>query len=118
MTRPICYRPPRNSLQFTSHHVLRSFSLSTNLSVTPPPPRQAVELNINKVFSETAISGNDYLKNLIHLPFFLQNSALRKVNLAQKVAASRERCAITTGADGGAMVPMVGWWWWGDGADG
>ena len=53
--------------------------------------RQAVELNINKVFSETAISGNDYLKNLIHLPFFLQNSALRKVNLAQKVAANRER---------------------------
>ncbi|KAF0313999.1 Kinase D-interacting substrate B [Amphibalanus amphitrite] len=61
------------------------------LSIDPHIISKAVELNINKVFSETAISGNDYLKNLIHLPFFLQNSALRKVNLAQKVAASRER---------------------------
>ncbi|XP_037068486.1 kinase D-interacting substrate of 220 kDa-like [Pollicipes pollicipes] len=74
------------------------------LSIDPHIISKAVELNINKVFSQTAISGNDYLKNLIHLPFFLQNSALRKVNLAQKVAASRERRDTWVDAENDPLV--------------
>ena len=30
------------------------------------------------MFNESNIGGHDYLRNLVHLPFFLQNSGLRK----------------------------------------
>ena len=47
---------------------------------------QAIELNLNQVFSDTSIGGDAYLRNMVHLPFFLQNSGLRKVKTAQQVA--------------------------------
>ena len=34
-------------------------------------------LSYFKVFSETSIGGNAYLRNMVHLPFFLQNSGFR-----------------------------------------
>ena len=34
-------------------------------------------LSCFKVFSETSIGGNAYLRNMVHLPFFLQNSGFR-----------------------------------------
>ena len=47
---------------------------------------KAIELNLNQVFSDTSIGGDSYLRNMVHLPFFLQNSGLRKVKTAQQVA--------------------------------
>merc|ERR1719186_798329 len=47
---------------------------------------KAIELNLNQVFSDTSIGGHAYLKNMVHLPFFLQNAGLRKVKMAQQVA--------------------------------
>ena len=34
---------------------------------------------MNPVLNESNIGGHEYLRNLVHLPFFLQNAALRKV---------------------------------------
>lgn len=48
-------------------------------------PSQAIELNATKIFRESSFSGHDYLRNLIHLPFYLQNSGLRKIKLAEQV---------------------------------
>ena len=35
---------------------------------------------------ETSIAGGAYLRNMVHLPFFLQNAGLRKVNAAKEIA--------------------------------
>ena len=40
----------------------------------------------HRLFNENNISGYDYLHNLVHLPFYLQNSGLRKSKLAQQTA--------------------------------
>ena len=32
-----------------------------------------------------------YLRNIVHLPFYLQNAGLRKVTVAQQLAANRNR---------------------------
>nr|CAD7455732.1 unnamed protein product [Timema tahoe] len=47
---------------------------------------QAVEFNSRRLFSESNIGGHDYLRNMVHLPFYLQNSGLRKVKVAQQTA--------------------------------
>lgn len=47
---------------------------------------QAVEVNSRRLFSESNIGGHDYLRNMVHLPFYLQNSGLRKVKVAQQTA--------------------------------
>ena len=36
-------------------------------------------MNINPVLNDASVGGDEYLRNLVHLPFFLQNAALRKV---------------------------------------
>lgn len=41
--------------------------------------------------SESNIGGHDYLRNMVHLPFYLQNSGLRKVKVAQKSAQSHRK---------------------------
>jgi len=38
------------------------------------------------MFNESNIGGHDYLRNLVHLPFYLQNAGLRKVKTAQQAA--------------------------------
>lgn len=47
---------------------------------------QAVEVNSRRLFTESNIGGHDYLRNMVHLPFYLQNSGLRKVKVAQQTA--------------------------------
>ncbi|ROT65869.1 hypothetical protein C7M84_016147 [Penaeus vannamei] len=47
---------------------------------------KAIELHVHRVFNESSISGHDYLRNIVHLPFYLQNSGLRKVKQAQQAA--------------------------------
>uniref|UniRef100_A0A0K2UQ48 Uncharacterized protein n=1 Tax=Lepeophtheirus salmonis TaxID=72036 RepID=A0A0K2UQ48_LEPSM len=56
------------------------------LAIDPHVITKAIELNLNRAFIDTSIGGNAYLRNLVHLPFFLQNAGLRKVKVAQKVA--------------------------------
>lgn len=50
---------------------------------------QAVEINSRRAFSESNIGGWDYLRNMVQLPFYLQNSALQRVRTAQQIAAKR-----------------------------
>ncbi|XP_041977380.1 kinase D-interacting substrate of 220 kDa B isoform X4 [Aricia agestis] len=50
---------------------------------------EAVEVNSRRAFSESNIGGWDYLRNMVQLPFYLQNSALRRVKVAQLAAARR-----------------------------
>ena len=60
--------------------------MSPYLSLCLTPEFQAIELNLNQVFSDTSIGGHAYLRNMVHLPFFLQNAGLRKVKMAQQVS--------------------------------
>ncbi|XP_038215414.1 kinase D-interacting substrate of 220 kDa B-like isoform X2 [Zerene cesonia] len=50
---------------------------------------EAVEINSRRALSESNIGGWDYLRNMVQLPFYLQNSALRRVKSAQQSAAKR-----------------------------
>ncbi|KAK6637747.1 hypothetical protein RUM44_008169 [Polyplax serrata] len=59
------------------------------LAIDPHIISKAVELNSRKLISETSIGGHEYLRNMVHLPFFLANSALRKVKIAQNAASKR-----------------------------
>ena len=36
-----------------------------------------------QTYKDTSIGGMTYLRNIVHLPFYLQNSGLRKVPIAQ-----------------------------------
>ena len=57
------------------------------LAIDPHVITKAIELNLNQVFSDTSIGGYAYLRNMVHLPFFLQNAGLRKVKTAQQLAS-------------------------------
>lgn len=56
------------------------------LAIDPHIITKAIELHVHRVFNESSISGHDYLRNIVHLPFYLQNSGLRKVKQAQQAA--------------------------------
>lgn len=43
------------------------------------------------MLNESNIGGHDYLRNLVHLPFFLQNAALRKVKHVKMLENSIKR---------------------------
>lgn len=59
---------------------------------------QAVEMNTRRLFSESNIGGHNYLSNMVHLPFYLQNSGLRKVKIAQQTAQAHRKI-MTNWAD-------------------
>ncbi|CAH2990633.1 unnamed protein product [Chilo suppressalis] len=59
------------------------------LAIDPHIISKAVEVNSRRAFSESNIGGWDYLRNMVQLPFYLQNSALRRVKTAQQTAAKR-----------------------------
>ncbi|XP_028037940.1 kinase D-interacting substrate of 220 kDa B isoform X4 [Bombyx mandarina] len=59
------------------------------LAIDPHIIAKAVEMNSRRTFSESNIGGWDYLRNMVQLPFYLQNSALRRVKLAQQTATKR-----------------------------
>jgi len=52
---------------------------------------QGLEMNINPVLNDSNIGGHEYLRNLVHLPFFLQNAALRKVKHVKMLESSMKR---------------------------
>ncbi|CAG9821942.1 unnamed protein product [Phaedon cochleariae] len=56
------------------------------LAIDPHVIAKAVEINTRRLFSENNIGGHNYLSNMVHLPFYLQNSGLRKVKVAQQSA--------------------------------
>lgn len=57
-----------------------------------------MEVNSRRLFSESNIGGHDYLRNMVHLPFYLQNSGLRKVKVAQQTAQHHRKSNPTTAA--------------------
>ncbi|RZF42902.1 hypothetical protein LSTR_LSTR003618 [Laodelphax striatellus] len=89
------------------------------LAIDPHIISKAVELNSKRLLTESNIGGHDYLRNMVHLPFYLQNSALRKVKVAQKSAHHRK--SVTTqqpnqsydtgegpsGGGGGGLAPSA-----------
>lgn len=56
------------------------------LAVDPHVIAKAAEANSRRLFTEGGIGGHDFLRNLVHLPVYLQNSGLRKVQRAQNTA--------------------------------
>ncbi|XP_070505415.1 kinase D-interacting substrate of 220 kDa isoform X3 [Chironomus tepperi] len=61
------------------------------LAVDPHVVAKSVEQNSKRLFSEGGIGGHDFLRNLVHLPVYLQNSGLRKVQKAQSTAMQYKR---------------------------
>uniref|UniRef100_T1J258 Uncharacterized protein n=1 Tax=Strigamia maritima TaxID=126957 RepID=T1J258_STRMM len=61
----------------------------TLLAIDPHIIIKAIENNINRVFNDLNINGHDYLRNIVHLPFYLQNSGMRRVRVAQRIAAKK-----------------------------
>ncbi|XP_045485895.1 kinase D-interacting substrate of 220 kDa B isoform X1 [Pieris rapae] len=59
------------------------------LAIDPHIISKAVEINSRRALSESNIGGWDYLRNMVQLPFYLQNSALRRVKSAQQTATKR-----------------------------
>ncbi|GAB6020752.1 hypothetical protein CHUAL_003414 [Chamberlinius hualienensis] len=61
------------------------------LAIDPHVIVKAIEVNIQRVFHDNSISGHNYLRNIVHLPFYLQNTGFRKVRVAQKTALSQRK---------------------------
>ncbi|XP_030768252.1 kinase D-interacting substrate of 220 kDa B isoform X3 [Sitophilus oryzae] len=61
------------------------------LAIDPHVIAKAVEMNTRRLFSESNIGGHNYLSNMVHLPFYLQNSGLRKVKVAQQTASAHKK---------------------------
>ncbi|XP_056641807.1 kinase D-interacting substrate of 220 kDa B isoform X1 [Diorhabda sublineata] len=61
------------------------------LAIDPHVIAKAVEVNTRRLFSENNIGGHNYLSNMVHLPFYLQNSGLRKVKIAQQTALAHKK---------------------------
>ncbi|XP_014244027.1 kinase D-interacting substrate of 220 kDa B isoform X2 [Cimex lectularius] len=77
------------------------------LAIDPHIISKAVEVNSRILLNETNIGGHDYLHNMVHLPFFLQNSGLRKVKIAQKSSISNKKSNLTTQALEGSMSEIA-----------
>ena len=58
------------------------------LAIDPHVIIKAIELNIHQTFHDTSIGGDSYLRNIVHLPFYLQNAGFRKVPIAQQLAST------------------------------
>ena len=65
------------------------------MAIDPHVITKAIELNIHQAFRDTSIGGMAYLRNIVHLPFYLQNAGLRKVNVAQQLAATGKNISET-----------------------
>ncbi|XP_050529319.1 kinase D-interacting substrate of 220 kDa B-like [Daktulosphaira vitifoliae] len=68
------------------------------LAIDPHAISQVIENNSRRLFNDMNFSGHEYLRNMVHLPFFLQNSGLRKVKLAQK-SSQLHRKSVTNQLD-------------------
>ena len=50
----------------------------TILAVDPHVIIKGIESNLQGLFRDSSITGHDYLRNIVHLPFFLQSQTLPK----------------------------------------
>lgn len=69
------------------------------LAVDPHVIAKAAEANSRRLFTEGGIGGHDFLRNLVHLPVYLQNSGLRKVQRAQLTALQYRRNVMDNAAN-------------------
>lgn len=74
------------------------------LAVDPHVIAKAAESNSRRLFTEGGIGGHDFLRNLVHLPVYLQNAGLRKVQRAQNTALLFRRNVVDTQNE---EVPML-----------
>ncbi|XP_063216492.1 kinase D-interacting substrate of 220 kDa isoform X3 [Bacillus rossius redtenbacheri] len=75
------------------------------LAIDPHIISKAVETNSRRLFSESNIGGHDYLRNMVHLPFYLQNSGLRNVSVAQRTARHHRKSSAWNDEEGAGAVP-------------
>ncbi|KAB0794943.1 hypothetical protein PPYR_11782 [Photinus pyralis] len=64
------------------------------LAIDPHVIAKAVEVSSRRLFSENNIGGHSYLCNMVHLPFYLQNSGLRKVKIAQQTSQYHRKMTL------------------------
>ena len=57
------------------------------IAIDPHIIIKAIELNIKETFAHTSVGGYSYLRNVVHLPFFLQYTGTRRIKTAQAIAA-------------------------------
>ncbi|XP_055387452.1 kinase D-interacting substrate of 220 kDa B isoform X3 [Condylostylus longicornis] len=69
------------------------------IAVDPHVIAKAAEANSRRLFTEGGIGGHDFLRNLVHLPVYLQNSGLRKVQRAQMTALAFKRTYLDFQSD-------------------
>lgn len=74
------------------------------IAVDPHVIAKAAEANSRRLFTEGGIGGHDFLRNLIHLPVYLQNSGLRKVQRAQMTALTYKRSYVDVQPDEGPLL--------------
>ena len=79
------------------------------LAIDPHVITKAIELNIHQAFRDTSIGGMAYLRNIVHLPFYLQNAGLRKVNVAQQLAAAGNSFFFKICKQGNYLVLIFSW---------
>ena len=79
------------------------------LAIDPHVIEKAIEINIHHAYRETSIGGNAYLRNIVHLPFFLQNAGLRKVTVAQQLSGSMVTSQHSTGMTGSKRTGSSMW---------
>jgi hypothetical protein len=53
------------------------------LAIDPHVITKAIELDLNAVFADTSIDGFTYLRNMVHLPFFLQSAGRWRIEQAR-----------------------------------
>lgn len=59
------------------------------LAIDPHIIARAVDSNSQRVFTDGPVSGHSYIRNIVHLPFYLQNAAVNRAKVAQQWAARR-----------------------------
>lgn len=65
-------------------------------------------MNSRRLFSESNIGGHSYLSNMVHLPFYLQNSGLRKVKIAQQTAIAHRKNVYPTASNNEENLNVIG----------
>uniref|UniRef100_A0A3Q2NXV5 Kinase D-interacting substrate 220b n=1 Tax=Fundulus heteroclitus TaxID=8078 RepID=A0A3Q2NXV5_FUNHE len=79
------------------------FSKGPFISIFASDPHiiiKAINQNLNSVLRDSNINGHDYMRNIVHLPVFLNSRGL---------SSARKMCAAAAPANGDAANSEVGW---------
>lgn len=77
----------------------------TVLAVDPHVVIKGIEHNLHGLFRDSSINGHDYLRNIVHLPFFLQGQS---APARKYLAAAREAAGRTGSTDNVARFTVSG----------